>query len=91
MLAAGSANAASTPLSGMQSRPVADGAYTVQNNEWGSGAPQSITTDGNADFTVASSSINNPTDGAPGGYPSIYAGCHWGSCTQGGLAARDRN
>jgi Glycosyl hydrolase family 12 len=87
MLAAGSANAASTPLSGMQSRPVADGGYTVQNDEWGSGAPQSIATDGNADFTVASSSIDDPTDGAPGGYPSIYAGCHWGSCTQGGLAA----
>ncbi len=87
MLAAGSANAASTPLSGMQSRPVADGAYTVQNNEWGSSAPQGIATDGNADFTVASSSINDPTDGAPGGYPSIYAGCHWGSCTRGGLAA----
>ena len=48
MLAAGSAHATTTSLSGMQSRPVADGAYTVQNNEWGSSASESITTNGNA-------------------------------------------
>jgi hypothetical protein len=87
VLAAGSAQATITPLSGMQSRPVAAGAYTVQNNEWGSGAPQSITTNGNAGFTVTASSINNATNAAPGGYPSIYAGCHWGNCTQGELGA----
>jgi Glycosyl hydrolase family 12 len=86
-LAAGSAHAATTTLTGSQSTPVADGAYTVQNNEWGSSAPQSIATDGDAGFTVANSSIDNATNGAPGGYPSIYAGCHWGDCTHGGLAA----
>jgi hypothetical protein len=59
----------------------------VQNDEWGSGAPEGITTDGNADFTVTKSSMNNATTGAPGGYPSIYAGCHWGNCTRGGLGA----
>ena len=82
MLTAGSAQAATTPLTGMQTTPVASGAYTVQNNEWGTSAPESITTDGNADFTVAKSSIDTL-----GGYPSIYAGCHWDDCTQGGLAA----
>jgi cellulose 1,4-beta-cellobiosidase len=71
----------------MQSTPLAGGAYAVDNDEWGSGAPESIATDGNANFTVASSSIHNATNGAPGGYPSIYSGCHWGSCTKGGLAA----
>jgi Glycosyl hydrolase family 12 len=91
-LAAASANAAgasaaSTPLSGMQSRSVASGAYTVQNDEWGSGQPESISTAGRADFAVAGSSIANPANGAPGAYPSIYAGCHWGDCTRGGLAA----
>jgi hypothetical protein len=85
--AAASAHAATTVLTGSQSTPVAGGAYTVQNNEWGSSAPESITTHGGANFTVANSSISNATNGAPGGYPSIYAGCHWGSCTQGGLAA----
>lgn len=74
-------------LSGMQSTPLAGGAYTVGNNEWGSSAQENLATDGNADFTVASSSIRNATNGAPGGYPSIYSGCHWGNCTRGGLAA----
>jgi cellulase/cellobiase CelA1 len=86
-LAPVSAQAATTQLCQMQSTPVASGVYTVQNNEWGSGASECITTDGNADFTVANSSIANATNGAPGGYPSIYQGCHWGSCTSGGLSA----
>jgi hypothetical protein len=57
----------------------------VQNNEWGSSAAECITTDGGTDFTVANSSISNSTSGAPGGYPSIYQGCHWGNCSSGGL------
>jgi hypothetical protein len=81
------ANAATTTLTQMQMTPVAGGIYTVQNNEWGSGAAESVTTDGNADFTVANSAIDNATNGAPGGYPSIYQGCHWGNCTSGGLTA----
>ena len=86
VLAAGSALATTTPLSGMQSTPVASGAYIVQNDEWGSGAPESVTTDGSAGFTVTNSSVNNATNGAPGGYPSVYAGCHWGDCTEAGWA-----
>lgn len=82
-----SARAATTQLCQEQTAPVSGGAYVVQNNEWGSSASECITTDGNADFTVANSSISNATNGAPGGYPSIYSGCHWGSCTSGGLAA----
>ena len=57
----------------------------MQNNEWGSSAAECITTDGGTDFTVANSSISNSTSGAPGGYPSIYQGCHWGNCSSGGL------
>ncbi len=53
----------------------------MQNNEWNSSASECITTDGNADFSVANSSISNATNGGPGGYPSIYKGCHWGGCT----------
>jgi hypothetical protein len=30
---------------------------------------------------VANSSIANSTSGAPGGYPAIYDGCHWGVWT----------
>ena len=82
----GGARAATTQLCQSQTAAVSGGVYTVQNNEWGSSAPECITTDGNADFTVANSSISNATNGAPGGYPSIYQGCHWGNCTSGGLS-----
>ena len=81
------AQAATTQLCQMQSTPVAGGVYNVQNNEWGSGAAECVNNDGNADFTVANSAIDNATNGAPGGYPSIYQGCHWGTCTSGGLTA----
>ena len=82
-LPAASSQAATTTLCNSQTASVGGGAYTIQNNEWGSGAPECITTDGSADFTVANSSIANPTNGAPGGYPAIYKGCHWGACTPG--------
>src|SRR5580692_9113056 len=79
--AAAPAQAATTTLCNSQTAAVAGGAYTVENNEWNSSAPECVTTDGNADFTVANSSIDLPTDGAPGGYAAIYKGCHWGACT----------
>jgi hypothetical protein len=78
---------ADTTLCQYQVAHVGAGQYAVQNDEWDSSAPECVTTDGLADFKVASSSISNATDGAPGGYPSIFAGCHWGDCTTGGLAA----
>jgi hypothetical protein len=81
------ARAATTTLCNSQTASVGGGSYIVQNNEWNSAASECVTTDGNADFTVANSAISDATDGAPGGYPSIYQGCHWGKCTSGGLAA----
>jgi cellulose 1,4-beta-cellobiosidase len=78
--------AAQTTLSGSQTAMTTDGNYVIQNNEWNSGAPESTTTDLGEDFSVASSSISNATNGAPGGYPSIYQGCHWGNCSGGNLA-----
>jgi Glycosyl hydrolase family 12 len=80
---AASSDAARTTLCNSQTAPANRGAYMVENNEWGSGAPECITADGNADFTVAKSSIANAPNGAPGGYPAIYQGCHWGACTPG--------
>ena len=70
-------------LCNSQTLSVSGGAYTLQNNEWGSTAPECITTDGSASFTVATSSIANATSGAPGGYPSLDQGCRWGACTSG--------
>jgi hypothetical protein len=78
-----SSEAATAPLCKSQTLPVASHAYTVENNEWGSSAPECVTTDGSTDFTVANSSIANSAHGAPGGYPAIYKGCHFGACTPG--------
>ncbi len=75
--------AATETLCDSQTRSVSGGDYMLQNNEWGSTAPQCITTDGNARFTVVTSSIAKATYGAPGGYPSLYKGCRWGACTSG--------
>jgi hypothetical protein len=55
--------------------------YHLQANEWNSGAALTICTDGNPDFTISSSGVSVSHDGAPGAYPSIYKGCHWGDCT----------
>jgi cellulose 1,4-beta-cellobiosidase len=68
---------------GWPEKTVAGGAYVVQNDEWNSTAPECITTDGGAQFSVVSSSIQMPTAGDPGGYPSIYSGCSAGVCTTG--------
>jgi Glycosyl hydrolase family 12 len=57
------------------------GAYMVQNNEWGSGAAECLAVRDSGAFTVTRSAIANSASGAPGGYPSIYRGCHWGTCT----------
>jgi Glycosyl hydrolase family 12 len=79
----GSGPTATTTLCHSQSAAVSGGAYTVMNNEWHSSAAQCITTGGDASFKVANSSIARPPYGAPGGYPFIYRGCHWGACTGG--------
>jgi hypothetical protein len=77
----GTAAQAATTLCNSQTASVAGGAYIVENNEWNSSASECVATDGNADFSVANSSISNAAGGAPGGYPAIYKGCHWGACT----------
>jgi cellulose 1,4-beta-cellobiosidase len=81
------AQAATTTLCQEQTSSVSGGTYIVQNNEFDSGASECVTTDGNADFTVANSSIDNATNGSPGAYPAIYQGCHWGNCSSGGLTS----
>src|SRR5258708_27271994 len=80
-LPAASSQAATTTLCNSQTAPLDGSGYTIENNEWGSSAPEGITTDGSTDFPRANPSIDNPTNGAPGGYTAIYKGCHWGACT----------
>jgi hypothetical protein len=87
--AASSEVAKTTKLCHSQTASVSGGAYTVDNNEWNSKAPECITTNGKPEFRVANSSIANGKDGAPGGYPDIYKGCFYGACTSGsGLPIR---
>ena len=70
-------------LCGQQHRPVAGGAYLIQNDEWNSGAPECISYSATtAAFSVTSSSISMPPDGAPGGYPSLSYGCFYSYCTR---------
>jgi len=66
-------------LCNSQRLPVDGGVYTVQNNEWGSGAPECLAVGGSGGFTVTRSALASSTSGAPGGYPSIHRGCHWGT------------
>jgi Glycosyl hydrolase family 12/Cellulose binding domain len=74
-------DAGGAALCNSQRLAVDGGVYTVQNNEWGSGAVECLAAGGPGGFTVTRSAIANSTSGAPGGYPSIYRGCHWGACT----------
>lgn len=57
------------------------GAYIIQADEWNSTATQCLSSTGN-NFTVTTANFNMP-NGAPASYPSIFKGCHWGTCTSG--------
>jgi hypothetical protein len=82
----GSASSAVVRLCGTQRAHVAGG-YVVQNNRYGTTAPECVTLSGGTGFRVSQSSIVMPDDGGPGAYPSVYQGCHWGQCGSGGLSA----
>lgn len=64
------------------STKVQNNKYVIQNNNWGDTTTQCITTT-DTGFTVTTASHNKPTNGAPGSYPSIFAGCHWANCSTG--------
>ena len=61
--------------------PVDGGIYQMQTNEYNSNAPFAMCGDGGTDFKITQSQIGVTYD-TPGGYPSIYRGCHWGDCTK---------
>ena len=69
------------------STPIQSGRFVVQNNNWGD-TIQQCTTATATGFTVTSGNHNKPTNGPPGSYPSIFLGCHFGTCsTASGLPA----
>ncbi len=58
------------------------GGYNVQNNGFNlQGATQCVTVNSSGTNWSVTTNANVPTNGAPSGYPSIYAGCHWGTCS----------
>jgi Glycosyl hydrolase family 12/Cellulose binding domain len=56
--------------------------YEVMNNNWGDTTTQCITVTSTG-FAITTASHNKPTNGAPGSYPAVYYGCHWGTCSPG--------
>jgi hypothetical protein len=61
--------------------------YIYQNNEWNSTLEQCATANG-AGFTLTTADFNQtalgpPASYTPATYPSIFWGCHWGTCTTG--------
>ncbi|MEU6814594.1 glycoside hydrolase [Streptomyces sp. NPDC046860] len=58
------------------------GGYVVQNNAWGTSAPQCVNQTGDG-FQVTRADGSVPTNGAPKSYPSIFAGCHYTNCSPG--------
>ncbi len=58
------------------------GRYVVQNNRWGTSAPQCINATGSG-FTITRADGSVPTNGAPKSYPSVFYGCHYTKCTPG--------
>lgn len=76
------AAAATTICEKYGSTKIQGGRYVVQNNEWGANDGQCISVS-DTGFTITAGNHNVPTNGAPAGYPSIYAGCHYGNCSSG--------
>jgi cellulose 1,4-beta-cellobiosidase len=75
----GNCNSTGAPNNNVSSQ--SGGTYHLQANEFNSSAELDINSDCNTDFSVPNSQINGSLSAAPGGYPSLYKGCHWGYCT----------
>jgi Glycosyl hydrolase family 12 len=65
----------------METSRLDDGLNNLQANEYNSSAPFTVCSNGTPQFEVITSGINIAADGTPGAYPSLYTGCHWGTCT----------
>ena len=64
------------------STTIQGGRYIVQNNVWGASTAQCINVTSTG-FAITTANHNNPTNGAPASYPSVYFGCHYGNCSAG--------
>ncbi|MFN2544168.1 MAG: cellulose binding domain-containing protein [Actinomycetota bacterium] len=64
--------------------------YIYQQDEWNSTDVQCASVDdATGAWQIAQANFAMPIPGAPAGYPSVFRGCHWGTCTNGsGLPIR---
>ena len=81
-LVAGPARADTLICEKWGSTTIQGGRYVVQNNNWGDDTQQCINVTSTG-FTVTTASHDKPQNGAPGSYPSVYAGCHYANCSSG--------
>ncbi|MFD4033803.1 cellulose binding domain-containing protein [Streptomyces sp. NPDC058637] len=82
VLAAAPAAHADTLVCEQYGSTTIQGRYVIQNNRWGTSAPQCVTaTDSGFRVTQADGSV--PTNGAPKSYPSVFNGCHYTNCSPG--------
>ncbi|MEO3874437.1 cellulose binding domain-containing protein [Nonomuraea sp. B12E4] len=65
------------------STSIQSGRYVVMNNVWGADTAQCIDVNQSGGFTITQSAHNKATNGSPAAYPSIYAGCHYATCSTG--------
>jgi hypothetical protein len=56
------------------------GVYNFQMDEWNSSTQECVSING-LGFNITQAKFTNATNSSPGGYASIYRGCHWGNCT----------
>jgi len=73
-----------TTCNGQDVVNVQGGAYIYQQNEWNSSATQCASVDNSTGaWSITQANFGLGTNGAPATYPSIFKGCHWGTCTSG--------
>ncbi|HET6211589.1 MAG TPA: cellulose binding domain-containing protein [Micromonosporaceae bacterium] len=79
---AGPASADTVICQKFGSTTIQSGRYVVQNNIWNADTAQCINVTSTG-FTITTANHNKPTNGGPASYPSIYAGCHYATCSAG--------
>lgn len=59
-----------------------DGGAIYQQNEWNSSATQCASVDPSTGaWSLTRADFDLPTNGPPATYPSVFLGCHWGTCS----------
>ncbi|WDZ87116.1 GH12 family glycosyl hydrolase domain-containing protein [Micromonospora cathayae] len=81
-VALGGTASADTQICEQYGSTVIQNRYVVQNNRWGTSAQQCINVTSTG-FQLTRQDGNNPTNGAPTAYPSVFFGCHYTNCSPG--------